>query len=306
MSSTETRPQPAATSLSQRIMLYVELTRLHKPIGIMLLLWPTLWALWAAAEGVPDIHILIVFVTGVILMRSAGCIINDYADRNIDRHVARTRERPLTSGRISSREALSLFVVLCLMAFMLVLTLNWLTIALSFGALALAVVYPFMKRHTHLPQVVLGAAFGWAAPMAFAAQTGTVPQLAWLLFTANVLWSTAYDTMYAMVDREDDLKIGVRSTAILFADQDRVIIAILQAMVVLALVLIGAQLQRGAWYFIGLAVAAGLATYQLVLIRDREPAACFKAFLNNNWFGAVVFIGLVLDYAISGPAAAIE
>jgi len=281
-------------------MLYVELTRLHKPVGILLLLWPTLWALWAAAEGVPDLHVLIVFVTGVVLMRSAGCVINDYADRAIDRHVERTRNRPLTSGRISSREALTLFALLSLVAFVLVLTLNRLTIYLSFGALALAMVYPFMKRYTYLPQVVLGAAFGWAIPMAFAAQTGTVPQLAWLLFVANVLWSTAYDTLYAMVDRDDDLKIGVRSTAILFAHQDRLIIAILQVLVILALVMVGLQLQRGLWFFIGLGLASGLVIYQLYLIRDRQPAACFKAFLNNNWFGAVVFAGLALDYAITG------
>ncbi len=286
-------------TLSQRLMLYVELTRLHKPIGILLLLWPTLWALWAAAEGVPDLHVLIVFVTGVVLMRSAGCIINDYADRDIDKHIERTRNRPLTSGRMSSREALTLFALLCVMAFALVLTLNRLTIYLSFGALALAMVYPFMKRHTHLPQVVLGAAFGWSIPMAFAAQTGSVPQVAWLLFLANVLWSTAYDTLYAMVDRDDDLKIGVRSTAILFAEQDRLIIAILQGLVILALAMVGSQLQRGAWFFIGLGLAAGLVIYQLYLIRDRQPAACFKAFLNNNWLGMTIFIGIALDFALN-------
>ncbi|HED15183.1 MAG TPA: 4-hydroxybenzoate octaprenyltransferase [Gammaproteobacteria bacterium] len=295
-----TSQHPDSITLSQRLMLYVELTRLNKPVGILLLLWPTLWALWAAAEGVPDLHVLTVFITGVVLMRSAGCIINDYADRNIDKHVQRTRNRPLTSGRISSREALILFALLCVMAFALVLTLNHLTIYLSFGALALAMVYPFMKRYTHLPQVVLGAAFGWAIPMAFAAQTGSVPHLAWLLFMANVLWSTAYDTMYAMVDREDDLKIGVRSTAILFAEQDRLIIAILQGLVILALALAGSQLDRGVWFFMGLGLASGFVTYQLYLIRDRQPVACFKAFLNNSWFGAVVFAGFVLDYAITG------
>jgi len=300
MSNTRTSQHPDMITLSQRLMLYVELTRLNKPVGILLLLWPTLWALWAAAEGVPDLHVLIVFVTGVVLMRSAGCIINDYADRNIDKHVQRTRNRPLTSGRISSREALILFALLCVMAFALVLTLNSLTIYLSFGAFALVMVYPFMKRYTHLPQIVLGAAFGWAIPMAFAAQTGSVPHLAWLLFMANVLWSTAYDTMYAMVDREDDLKIGVRSTAILFADQDRLIIAILQALVILALAMVGSQLERGAWFFSGLGLATVLVIYQLYLIRDRQPAACFKAFLNNNWFGAVVFAGFALDYVLTG------
>jgi len=300
MNNTGTSQHPEITGFSQRLTLYVELTRLNKPVGILLLLWPTLWALWAAAEGVPDLHVLIVFVTGVILMRSAGCIINDYADRNIDKYVQRTRNRPLTSGRISSREALILFALLCVMAFALVLTLNSLTIYLSFGALALAMVYPFMKRYTHLPQVVLGAAFGWAIPMAFAAQTGSVPHLAWLLFMTNVLWSTAYDTLYAMVDREDDLKIGVRSTAILFAEQDRTIIAIMQALVILALAMVGSQLERGVWFYSGLGLAAVLVVYQLYLIRDRQPAACFKAFLNNNWFGAVVFAGFVLDYVLTG------
>ncbi len=306
MSNASASQTPDRVTLSQRLMLYVELTRLNKPVGILLLLWPTLWALWAAAEGVPDLHVLIVFVTGVILMRSAGCIINDYADRHIDKHVKRTCNRPLTSGRITSREALILFALLCVMAFALVLTLNSLTIYLSFGALALVMVYPFMKRYTHLPQVVLGAAFGWAIPMAFAAQTGSVPHLAWLLFMANVLWSTAYDTMYAMVDREDDLKIGVRSTAILFADQDRLIIAILQILVILALAMVGSQLERGVWFFSGLGLAAILVIYQLYLIRNRQPAACFKAFLNNNWFGAVVFAGFALDYALTGAGQSLS
>jgi len=275
---------------------YVRLMRLDRPIGTLLLLWPTLWALWLAAEGVPDGLVLTVFVLGVFLMRSAGCVINDYADRDIDPHVARTRDRPIATGQVSPREALVLFVVLCAMAFGLVLLMNTLTVLLSLAGVALAGLYPFMKRYTYLPQVVLGAAFGWGIPMAFAAQTGTVPQLAWLVFVANVLWSTAYDTMYAMADRDDDLRVGVKSTAILFGDLDRAIIAGIQAVVLFALVLLGERAELHLPYYLGLAAAAALVGHQQHLIRGRERLRCLQAFLNNNWFGAAVFAGLALDY----------
>jgi len=282
--------------MNERLHQYALLMRLHKPIGILLLLWPTLWALWIAAAGHPDTLVLVVFVLGVVLMRSAGCVINDYADRNIDPHVRRTRERPIAAGRVTPREALVLFAVVCLLAFVLVLLMNRLTILLSLVGVLLAATYPFTKRFTHLPQVYLGAAFGWAVPMAFAAQTGAVPAVAWLIFVANILWSTAYDTMYAMVDREDDLRIGVKSTAILFGTADRGMIAGLQMLLLLCLYWVGRQAQLGLWYDGGLAVATGSALYQQFLIRTRDPARCFKAFLNNNWFGAAVFIGIAADY----------
>lgn len=287
----------------ERLRVYAELMRLHRPIGIFLLLWPTLWALWMAAEGPPDILVLIVFVLGVVLMRSAGCVINDYADRRIDPYVSRTAQRPIASNRVGPREALGLFLTLCLIAFALVLLMNRLTIALAFAGVALASLYPFMKRYTYLPQVILGAAFGWAVPMAFAAQLGEVPKLAWVLFTANVLWSTAYDTMYAMVDRDDDVRIGVKSTAILFGDLDRLMVFILQMLTLLALLLAAEAHSLGGWFLVGLAVAAGLAGYQQYLIRRRVPANCLRAFLNNNWFGAAVFAGLVLSYALGGGQA---
>lgn len=275
---------------------YAQLMRLHRPIGIFLLLWPTLWALWIAAEGWPDPLVLFVFVTGVVLMRSAGCVINDYADRDFDPQVARTRERPLAAGRVTPREALLLFVALCLAAFLLVLLMNRLTILLAFVGALLAATYPFMKRCTHLPQVYLGAAFGWSVPMAYAAQTGELTRVTWLLFVATVVWATAYDTMYGMVDRDDDLRIGVKSTAILFGSADRLIIGILQGLLLFDLVLVGHTAKLGQYYFFGLLVAAALALYQQYLIRDREPEGCFAAFLNNNWFGAVVFLGIFLDY----------
>jgi 4-hydroxybenzoate polyprenyltransferase len=284
--------------LRDRARQYALLTRLNRPIGILLLLWPTLWALWVAAEGLPDLHVLTVFVLGVILMRSAGCVINDFADRRIDPLVRRTRDRPIAAGRVSPREALLLFVVLCLLAFALVLTLNPLTIKLAFVGVALAAIYPFMKRITYLPQVVLGMAFGWAIPMAFAAQTGSLPKIAWLMFVVNVVWSMVYDTMYAMADREDDLRAGVKSTAILFGEADRVIIGILQVLMLLGLLFVGQQLQLGTPYYLALLVATGLGVYQQILIRRREPAACFRAFLNNNWLGAAIFIGIVLGYGL--------
>lgn len=282
----------------RRAGVYARLMRLDRPIGTLLLLWPTAWALWLAAEGLPDLHLLVIFGLGVLLMRSAGCVINDYADRNFDPHVSRTTQRPLATGEATPREALGLFAALCIIAFGLVLLTNTLTVLLACVAVALAALYPFAKRHTHLPQVVLGAAFGWAVPMAFAAQTGGVPPEAWLLFIANLLWTTAYDTMYGMVDREDDLRIGVKSTAILFGDLDRFWIGILQATALLALFLLGAQWEMGAFYYMGLTVAAGLAVYHQVLIRRREPAECFRAFLHNNWLGMAIFIGIALDYAL--------
>ena len=282
--------------LRDRAQQYYLLTRMDRPIGIFLLLWPTLWALWVAAEGLPNWHVLLVFMSGVFLMRSAGCVINDYADREFDPLVSRTRERPIAAGRVKPNEALWLFAVLCLLAFALVLTMNALTIKLSFVGVGLAAIYPFMKRYTHLPQVVLGMAFGWAIPMAFAAQTGTVPKVAWLMYVINVVWSVVYDTMYAMADREDDIKAGVKSTAILFGDADRVILGILQGMVLLGLFLLGQQLDLGLAYYIGVVIAVALGVYQQYLIRQRQPALCFKAFLNNNWLGAAIFAGLVLSY----------
>lgn len=290
-------PDTAPLNLRDRLVQYVLLTRLHRPIGILLLLWPTLWALWIAAEGMPDPLVLFVFVAGVALMRSAGCAINDFADRDIDGHVTRTRDRPLANRRISAREAVGVTVALSLTAFALVLLMNPLTIALSVVALVLAVSYPFMKRFHHLPQVHLGAAFGWAVPMAFAAQTGAFPPpLAWLLFLATILWTTAYDTMYAMVDRPDDLKIGVKSSAILFGEADRLIIGILQGLTLVALALVGMQAGLGGFFYLGLGIAALLALYQQYLIHDRNPKGCFQAFLNNNWFGLAVFAGIIASY----------
>lgn len=282
--------------LAQRLLQYIYLMRLHRPIGILLLLWPTLWAIWIAGNGKPDIQVFIVFVLGVVLMRSAGCVINDFADREIDPHVQRTKDRPMATGQVSTREALILFAVLCLTAFALVLLMNWLTILLSLIGVALAASYPFMKRYTHLPQLYLGASFGWAVPMAFAAQTGSVPRVAWLLFIATILWATAYDTMYGMVDREDDLKIGVKSTAILFGESDKAMIGLFQVLLFAALLLVGSEAGLHSYYYLGLLLAAGLAVYQQYLIRDRDPALCFKAFLNNNWFGALVFAGIALEY----------
>ena len=285
--------------MMDKLRQYARLTRLHKPIGILLLMWPTAWALWIAGEGYPDLLVVFVFAGGVVLMRSAGCVINDYADRDIDPHVTRTRDRPIAAGKVTPKEALVLCAVLCLAAFGLVLLMNSLTVWLSLAGGFLAATYPFMKRYTHLPQVYLGAAFGWAVPMAFAAQTGGVPKTAWLLFVATVLWATAYDTMYGMVDREEDLKIGVKSTAILFGESDRLIIGVIQVLFLLALVLAGQSAGLGGYYYFGLLLATGLLLYQQYLIRERKPSACFQAFLNNNWVGAAVFGGIVLDYLAS-------
>ena len=283
-----------------RLREYARLMRLHRPIGIYLLLWPTLWALWLAGNGQPPSGVVLVFVLGVALMRSAGCVMNDIADRNFDPHVARTRDRPLVAGRVSLGEAVGLMAALCLLAFTLVLTQNVLTVQLAFVGLALAVSYPFMKRFHSLPQVHLGAAFGWAIPMAYAAVTGALPPICWLLFFGNVLWSVIYDTQYAMVDREDDLKIGVKSTAILFGEWDKRIIGYLQLALLVVLVGIGLLASRGWIYYLGLFGAAWLALYQQFLIRDRKPEECFKAFINNNAFGLVIFCGLLLDYLPAG------
>lgn len=283
-------------SLKDRLQQYSKLTRLDRPIGIFLLLWPTLWGLWIAAEGFPRGDVLFVFCMGVILMRSAGCVLNDIADRRFDPLVTRTQSRPLASGKVSPLEALIVASTLIFIAFLLVLTMNMLTIQLAFVAVLLAGIYPFMKRYTYLPQFFLGLAFGWSIPMAFAAQTNTIPQIAWLLLVANVLWSVVYDTMYAMVDREDDLKIGVKSTAILFDDADRVIIGIIQALVLITLIMIGNQAKLGVFYFSGLGVASCFFIYQLHLIWNREPKRCLQAFSNNNWFGMIVFTGLFVHY----------
>ncbi|UCH42019.1 MAG: 4-hydroxybenzoate octaprenyltransferase [Gammaproteobacteria bacterium] len=279
-----------------RLALYAQLIRFEKPIGFYLLLWPTLWALAVSADGAPDGWILFVFVVGVFLMRSAGCAINDYADRDFDLKVSRTRERPLTSGKISTREALMVFALLALLSFLLVLSLNRFTIMLSFVGIVLAASYPYMKRFHYLPQVHLGAAFGWAVPMAFAAQTGSLPKQAWLLYVATLLWAVAYDTMYSMVDREDDLKLGIKSTAILFGEYDRLMVGVFQLMFMIALILIGLDLGLSGIYFVGLGVAALLLGFQQFLIADRAPAHCFIAFLNNHWVGAAVFAGLIAHY----------
>ncbi len=282
--------------LSEKINLYIQLTRLNRPIGFMLLLWPTLWSVWIAAQGSPDPLIVFVFSAGVILMRSAGCAINDYADRDIDKYVKRTSERPITSGRISGREALMVFAVISLLSFALVLLLNPLTIMLSFIGVFLAASYPFMKRYTHLPQAYLGIAFGWATPMAFAAQTGELDPRLWLIVATTVVWAISYDTMYAMVDRDDDLKIGVKSTAILFGDYDKLAIGIMQLLMLALLLLTAQAFGLGLYYYLGIAVSALLSVYHQWLIRNRDRDLCFKAFLHNNWIGAAIFAGVVLDY----------
>ena len=279
-----------------RLREYARLMRLDRPIGIWLLLWPVLWALWISGDGHPDERLFVIFVIGTFVMRSAGCVINDFADRDFDPHVRRTADRPLARQSVSTAEALGLFAVLGLIALALVIPLNRATQVLALVGGVLAVTYPFLKRFFSLPQAYLGAAFGWSVPMAFAAQTGSVPPEAWALFLSVVLWTTAYDTMYAMVDREDDLVIGIRSSAILFGRHDRLVIAALQAGALAGLALVGWITSLGRWYWAGLAAALLLAVRQQTLIRDREPAACFRAFLNNNLFGLVVFAGIALDY----------
>ena len=284
--------------LHPRAMDFIQLTRLDKPIGIYLLLWPTLWALVIAGEGSPSLANLVIFILGVNLMRAAGCVINDYADRNFDGHVSRTRARPLASGRVTPREALVFFAVLVALSFVLVLFTNATTLWLSFGGLALAACYPFMKRYTYYPQVVLGAAFSWGMPMAFTAETGELPAAVWLLYIANLLWTVAYDTYYAMTDREDDLKIGVKSTAILFGDADRLIIAILQGSALLCLLLAGNRFELGLYFHLGLAVAAACFAWEYHSTRTRDPQACFKAFLHNHWAGLAILVGIVADYTL--------
>ena len=280
-------------TLGIKVREYALLMRLDRPIGTLLLLWPTLWALWIAGEGRPNPWVSAVFVIGVFLMRSAGCVINDFADRDFDPHVERTRNRPLAAKRVSPRETLMLFTALMLLAFALVATLDWETIKLSLVGAALAATYPFMKRFTHLPQVHLGVAFSWGIPMSFCALTGEVPVVAWLLLIANVIWTVAYDTIYAMVDRDDDLRIGVKSTAILFGNLDRAFIAIMQVMVLIVLITIGKQLALNTAFYLGALAAALAFVWQQVLIRHRQREDCFRAFLNNNWAGAAIFIGLV-------------
>ena len=284
--------------LLDRAQQYWLLGRFDKPIGILILLWPALWALWVASNGKPDVLVLSVICAGVVLMRAAGCVINDYADRNFDPHVERTKQRPIAAGKVSPKEALILFAVMCLIAFGLVLLLNMYTILLSFIAAFLAGSYPFMKRYTHLPQAYLGIAFGFAVPMSFSAQTNTIPAVAWVMYLAVILWALVYDTMYAMVDKEDDLKIGVKSTAILFGDKDREIMAILQIVILALLIGIGKMQNLAGFYYAGLAAAAGLSIYQQKLIFHRDKVLCFKAFLNSNWFGMAVFAGLLLDYLL--------
>ena len=282
--------------IKNKLQLYGELIRIDKPIGIYLLLWPTLWALAIAGKGAPSLWVLFVFVCGVFLMRSAGCAINDYADREIDKHVERTRNRPVTSGKISAREALAVFAVLSLVAFVLVLTMNSLTIWLSVVGVVLVASYPFMKRYHYLPQVHLGAAFGWAVPMAYAAQSNIMDASAWLLYIATLLWTVAYDTMYAMADREDDLKIGVKSTAILFGDADRLMVGLLQLLFLLSLFFLGQSLNLTWPFFTGLLIALLMFAYQQALIVYRLSEYCFQAFLHNQWVGAVIFFAIMGHY----------
>lgn len=277
----------------------LHLIRFDKPIGTLLLLWPTLGALWIAARGLPDSSLLAIFIAGTFFMRSAGCIINDLADRQLDGAVERTKTRPLVIGTVSVNEAITLFVSLCLISFVLVLFTNTLTIVLSLVALLVAAAYPFMKRYTNLPQLVLGAAFSFGIPMAFAAQRGELPSALWLLFLGNLLWTVAYDTQYAMVDRADDVKIGMKSTAILLGDADRMVIGALQAMCLLAMFMAGVRFELGWYYYGALVVAAGLFFYHQYLIKDREPAACFRAFKHNQWVGLIIFVGIVLHYHFS-------
>lgn len=275
---------------------YLQLMRLDRPIGTLLLMWPTLWALLLSAGGIPKIDVLVVFVAGVFLMRSAGCVINDYADRNFDGHVERTKARPLPSGLVSSKEALILFLVLALLSFVLVLSMNTLTIQLSFAGIVLAFVYPFMKRFTHLPQLFLGLAFSWAIPMAWAAQSNELPPQVWLVFLINALWTIAYDTQYAMVDRDDDLNIGIKSTAILFGRSDKLIIGLLQLAVIALLIVLGGWLSLGSGFYWGVLVAAALFVYQQHQIRSRERQPCFHAFLNNNHVGMAITLGILVSF----------
>jgi 4-hydroxybenzoate polyprenyltransferase len=281
---------------TEKLPALAELTRFNKPIGIYLLLWPTISALWIAAAGIPSFSLLFIFIAGTAVMRSAGCCVNDWADYKIDGKVDRTQQRPLARGQLSRKDALYCFIGLSAIGFILVLFTNRNTILLSFGAVVLVAIYPFMKRITNLPQLVLGIAFSWGILMAFTAQMDTIPQAAYLLFIANCLWTVAYDTQYAMVDREFDIQIGVKSTAILFGDADKLIVGTLQLMFITTLWLAGRQFELGSSFSLALLVASVLLIYQQYLIRDRRPNSCFKAFLNNNWVGAIIFVGIFLNY----------
>ncbi len=288
-------------TLLERVNAYEKLIRLDKPIGILLLLWPTLWALWLSSRGFPDWAIVWIFILGTVLMRSAGCAINDYADRDFDRHVARTRDRPLAAGLIKPSDALIVAAVLAFAAFALVLQLNMLTVLLSVPAVVIAATYPFTKRFFILPQAYLGVAFGFGIPMAFAAQTGSVPSVAWLLLLANVFWAIAYDTEYAMVDREDDRRIGIRTSAITFGRHDVAAVMICHAVFLLILAGVGWRHALGIYFFAGLLIVAGLAAMQYRMIRHRNPESCFRAFRHNNWIGAMVFASLVASFRLPTP-----
>jgi 4-hydroxybenzoate polyprenyltransferase len=297
LSTPKTREAPYFHRLARRVEEYGQLARFNRPVGTWLLLWPALWALWIAGEGQPNQKVLIVFVLGVVVMRAAGCVINDFADRDIDPHVRRTRDRPVAARRVSPVEALVLFGALLAIALYLVTFLDLLTIKLAFIGAALTVSYPFVKRLFPMPQLYLGISFGgWSVPMAFAAETGKLPRVAWVLYIAAVVWAAVYDTIYAMIDREDDLKIGVKSSAILFADMDKALIFVMQAMMIFALVLAGKSMHFGEWYYAGLMAASLLFLYQQWLIRDRNPAGCLRAFLNNQYVGMVIFVGILLQY----------
>lgn len=285
-------------TLAKRLSLYLQLTRLNRPIGILLLLWPTLWGVWIAGAGHPAWHIVLIFVLGTVLMRSAGCAVNDYADRDFDKHVQRTRERPVTSGRIAPREALAVAAALAMLALLLILPLNGLTLLLSIPAVFLAASYPFTKRFLAIPQAYLGIAFGFGIPMAFAAQLGQVPPAAWLLLVANVFWAMAYDTEYAMVDRDDDIHLGIHSSALWFGKYDVAAVMACYAITLMLLAYAGEMAGAGWTYYAGLFIASAIALYHYTLIRSRQRDSCFKAFLHNNWFGATVFAGIALDYLL--------
>ena len=282
--------------LATKAKAYWQLTRMDRPIGTLLLLWPTLWALVIAAEGMPSINVLVVFILGVILMRAAGCVINDFADRKVDGHVKRTKNRPLPSGVVTSKEAIGLFLFLAVVSFLLVLTMNPLTVKLSFAGIGLAFIYPFMKRFTHLPQLFLGLAFSWAIPMAWAAQTNELPSIVWFIFAINALWTIAYDTQYAMVDRDDDLKIGIKSTAILFGRFDKLTIGLLQLITLVMLIALGMHYQLGDSFYWSLLVVGSLFVYQQHLMRHRDRGLCFQAFLNNNYVGMAITAGLLVAF----------
>ncbi len=288
-----------APEIASQLRNYGKLMRVDKPIGTWLLLWPTLWALWLAGEGTPDQGLFVIFVLGVFIMRSAGCVLNDFVDRKIDPYVERTRTRPLATGAVAPLEALTLFTALGLIAVGLASMLNAQAQLLAVVAATLTIAYPFIKRYVSIPQFVLGAAFGWAAPMAFAAQTGETPELAWLVFGTALIWAVIYDTFYAMVDREDDLKIGIKSTAVLFGEVDLFVIAGLQLLMLLALTLIGYRAELGFWYYFSVVIAAGMMAWHLWLARDRQPAGCFQAFLKNHQIGMVIFIGIALHYTFN-------